>query len=92
MMRGMFSFLIQTRPGKHQVKREHWGLMPQEPDWIHARQPHEQQHTVVRVDTCSKHLLAAPLKVQNDEAWKFKRFGRKTTLQRSLRSANGGRV
>lgn len=27
------------------------------------------EHTVVRVNTCSKHLLAAPVKVQNDEAW-----------------------
>ena len=33
------------------------------------------EHTVVRVDTCSKHLLAAPVKVQNDEAWNSQRGG-----------------
>lgn len=45
---------------------------------------HTLKHTVVRVDSCSKHLLAAPLIVQNDEAWKGEPFRRKTTLQPSL--------
>lgn len=51
----------------------------------------ESEKVTFRVDTCSKHLLAALLIVQNVEAWKSSERKERNRRRRGLRGGHDGK-